>query len=283
LPNITSGTLSVVADTVVIDCPNDPFAYFTFTGTYTGATVVYEGTADGGVTWASVATYRLDSGGGIPASTTALGSSSTWNFFSVIGAFRRFRIRLSAISTGAISVSLVTSSAGAPPAPVVAVSGSSSAATLADAFANGSESHMASEGFVFNGTTWDRARSNVSAVAVDTSAARTTTGNGTTATNFNHRGAHIFVNVTAASGTTPTLVLRVQGSVDGTNFYDLDATNAVTASLTTTGTAVIKVYPGLTPAVGSSNQALPRVWRLAWVIGGTTPSFTFTTTASYIL
>jgi hypothetical protein len=58
----------------------------------------------------------------------------------------------------------------------------------------------------------------------------------------------------------------------------------VTPSLTGISTAVIKVYPGITAAAAAAaNLPLPRVWRLAWVIGGTTPSFTFTTTASYIL
>ena len=119
---------------------------------------------------------------------------------------------------------------------------------------------------------------------VDESAARTVTGIGSTAGNISARGALIAVDVTARSGTTPTLVCKVQGSVDGVTWFDLDATNAATASITAVGHYVIKVYPGLpTVAAGSCNSPLPRMWRLAWTIGGTTPSFTFSTIASYLI
>lgn len=121
-------------------------------------------------------------------------------------------------------------------------------------------------------------------VVVDESAARTATGVGSTAVNVDGRGAFIQVDVSAHSGTTPTLVVKVQASVDGVNFFDLDATNATTASINTDARFVIKVYPGLpTVANGSCNSPLPRFWRLAWTIGGTSPSFTFSTSATYIL
>ncbi len=123
-----------------------------------------------------------------------------------------------------------------------------------------------------------------SVVEVDASAARTASGVGTSAVNAVGRGAMIQVAVTAHSGTTPTLVVKVQGSVDGVNFFDIDATNAATASINTDANFVIRVYPGLpTVAAGSCNSPLPRFWRLARTIGGSSPSFTFSTTATYIL
>lgn len=119
---------------------------------------------------------------------------------------------------------------------------------------------------------------------LDTSSARTASGVG--AANLEGdfaRGAIFQVDVTAASGTSPTLVVKVQYTIDGSNWLDLDTTNAQTASLTTTGRVTLKVYPGLTAAANAaSNNALPPVHRLAWTIGGTTPSFTFSTDVIYL-
>ena len=73
-------------------------------------------------------------------------------------------------------------------------------------------------------------------------------------------------NVTAASGTSPTLTfyLERQGS-DGV-WYQVWASSAITAA----GTASTSVGPGCT--VGA---VLTGMVRLRWVIAGTTPSFTF--------
>ena len=113
--------------------------------------------------------------------------------------------------------------------------------------------------------------------------AKTATGNGATQTNVNATGATILVNMGAVTGTTPTAVLKLQGSTDaGTTWYDI--TGATTASLTVTGIYVIQVYPGLTAVAGTAttgsvamiNGIIPRTWRVVWTIGGTTPSFTLT-------
>lgn len=70
----------------------------------------------------------------------------------------------------------------------------------------------------------------------------------------------IQLNVTAASGTTPTLDVVVEDTVDGTNFNTI----GTFAQKVTTGREVISVV-GLIGA---------RV-RVRWTIAGTTPSFTF--------
>jgi hypothetical protein len=118
----------------------------------------------------------------------------------------------------------------------------------------------------------------------DVSAARTTTGNGATFLALNYKGGIFSIDISAATGTTPTLVVRLQGNVDGTNWFDIDATNAITVSTGVTGTARFVVYPGITAAANASaNTVLPMNLRFAWVIGGTTPSFTFGTHADLIL
>jgi hypothetical protein len=118
---------------------------------------------------------------------------------------------------------------------------------------------------------------------IDSVTALTASAAGALAQNNRATGAFIQINVTARSGTSPTLVGKVQWSADGTNWIDLDSTNAASASITAVGQYVIKVYPAIpTVAAGSCNSPLPRLWRMFYTIGGTTPSFDFTTTASYM-
>lgn len=89
--------------------------------------------------------------------------------------------------------------------------------------------------------------------------------------------------VTAVSGTTPTLVVKLQWSPDGgTTWVDWDTTNLQTATITANGTYVLRVYPGATNTANSSrNDFVPRTWRFYYTIGGTTPSFTLASWASY--
>jgi hypothetical protein len=71
------------------------------------------------------------------------------------------------------------------------------------------------------------------------------------------------VNVSAASGTTPTLDLTVEWSPDGgTTWYKADTPDAFTQI-----TAAKQVVKSFT-LKGTS-------YRVVWTIGGTTPSFTF--------
>jgi hypothetical protein len=105
---------------------------------------------------------------------------------------------------------------------------------------------------------------------VVTSAARTTTGNSGALTvggdtNFGSpEWVVLAVDVTAASGTTPTLDLTVQWSLDGgTTWATTDGTPDAFAQITAAATRV-KRFP-----------ALSGTYRVVWTIAGTTPSFTF--------
>lgn len=127
------------------------------------------------------------------------------------------------------------------------------------------------------------------------------------------QAAIINLNITAASGTSPTLDVKVQNKLGqaaaadtsgiaptGTAFYDdlLGYTQQ-----TTTGTRIIRVVTG--PLVGSANATvvtsadyanldgtitagnvrvgpLGGTWRVKFVIGGTSPSFTFSVVAQLI-
>lgn len=93
------------------------------------------------------------------------------------------------------------------------------------------------------------------------SAARTTTGN-LVLTNLGEdiSSAEVQLNCTAASGTSPTLNVIVEATVDGTNWYQLVAFTQRTAAGVEQKTIT-----------GIVSQSL----RVSWTIAGTTPSFTF--------
>lgn len=121
---------------------------------------------------------------------------------------------------------------------------------------------------------------------LDESAARTASagGNPNLEGDYNVQGAFFLIDITALSGTSPTLTVRVQYTIDGVTWHDLDTTNAQTTALNATGKTVLKVYPGLTAAANAAcNSPLPPVHRLAWTIGGSaTPTVTFSTAATYL-
>lgn len=116
-------------------------------------------------------------------------------------------------------------------------------------------------GYVKSDGTWVHSENTVPAVA---SAARTASGNSGTSTEAGarHTLRNVLLDVTAASGTGPTLDARVETSRDGTTWY-------------TAGTF------GQKTGVSSERKSfsgLDRYIRFAWTIGGTTPSFTFSIT-----
>lgn len=94
------------------------------------------------------------------------------------------------------------------------------------------------------------------------SGAETATGNSDKVDVGRFLEALVFLNVTAASGTTPTLDIKIQTSDDGSDWYDFNPASAFTQK-----TATAKDSLKLTN-VGKYIRAV-------WTIGGTTPSFTF--------
>jgi hypothetical protein len=92
------------------------------------------------------------------------------------------------------------------------------------------------------------------------SAARTTTGSGSAVTGWSRGGAVSELEITAASGTTPNLVVRIQDSPDGTTWTTRDTFPAQTGTA-----AVVRPLP----------ENMAQFQRADWTITGTTPSFTF--------
>jgi len=135
---------------------------------------------------------------------------------------------------------------------------------------------------LFNGTNWDRERGNT-AITILASGARTTPGASSDQTNHNARGIILIVNVTAVSGTAPTLDVDVEAKDPVSGNYVVIASMT---QITTTGTYIIVLYPGAIDdqaKVDNQGLPLPRTWRVAYAIGGTTPSFTFSVGGMYIV
>ena len=155
------------------------------------------------------------------------------------------------------------------------------AAAAADAYANPTITHEGADGMLYNNSTWDRARNNFVAT-VDLTAARTATVAGTTVTNYNAAGAVITINVTVVSGTSPTLVAKLQYSPDGgTTWIDYTA-KPVTATISATGQTILTVYPGVVEVANSAvSLPIPRTVRMHYTIGSGT-SFTFATYFNWI-
>lgn len=115
-------------------------------------------------------------------------------------------------------------------------------------------------------------------VTIATLAAAAVTTNTADMTNPLHKGVKVVVDVTAITGTTPSLVVTIQGKdVKSGKYFTILAS----ASLTATGTVVLTVYPGAaTSANVSANDVLPATWRVLMTIAGTTPAVTATIGAS---
>lgn len=280
-----SSTITASAQSFVVDTISCTGAYVTTFGTHAGVVVAFEGTNDGGVTWYALSAFTI-SAAGVPAATATLSTNGSAQFYVIVGLAKQMRVRSTAYTSGTVQLSVMPVEEADP--MLLTSASTSASAALQDTLTNPTTSQIGADLMLYNGTSWDRGRNNVSSQQVEASAARTTTANGTTNNCYNWRGANILVNVTAASGTTPTLVVRLQYTINGTDYHDLDATNATTASITTTGQHVLRVYPGLTAAAPTgglsvASAVLPRLFRAAWVIGGTSPSFTFSVFATYSL
>ncbi len=101
---------------------------------------------------------------------------------------------------------------------------------------------------------------NIDTVNLSPAAAVTATANGSSVLLGDRGTLRLLLNVTAASGTTPTLDVAIQTSFDGSTWRAV----AAFAQKTTTGTE------------RKSFTGIDRYVRATYTVGGTTPSFTFT-------
>lgn len=122
--------------------------------------------------------------------------------------------------------------------------------------------------------------SNTDTGALITHTAASVGVNGADQTNGGGHGINVVINITAITGTTPTLTVTLQGKDTASGVY---YTILASAALAATGTTVLTVFPGAaTTANASASAQLPRTWRVISAIGGTTPAVTATVGASVI-
>lgn len=84
--------------------------------------------------------------------------------------------------------------------------------------------------------------------------------------------AHVIIDITAITGTTPSLTVTVEGK-DPTSgkYYPI----IVSAALTAVGTTVLRIYPDAAVTANvSANDFIPRLFRVSAAIAGTTPAVT---------
>ena len=115
-------------------------------------------------------------------------------------------------------------------------------------------------------------------------AARTdTTVNSDDQDNAGWRGVILTLDITAKSGTTPTLDVKVQTKDPASGNY-VDLAGAAFAQKNDTFTGTLTIYPGVTVAGNVAiSELLGRTWRTVSTIGGSaTPTFTYSIGACYL-
>lgn len=120
-------------------------------------------------------------------------------------------------------------------------------------------------------------------ITIAASAARTTSGDsGTLVNREGFPGIHIVLDITAASGTSPTLDVKVQ-RFDPASQKWVDLPGGAFAQKTTAGTDDLIIYPGVAETANRSvSDAIAETYKVVWTIAGTTPSFTFSLGAAYV-
>lgn len=121
-------------------------------------------------------------------------------------------------------------------------------------------------------------------ITVFPSAARTVTTNSNDMQSEGYKGAWLVLNITAVTGTLPTLTVKLQGKDPLSAIY-VDLPGAVFVEKTGISTDSLVLYPGIAETANRiESQPLPHPWRAVATIGGTGgPSFTFSLAGSLIV
>lgn len=222
------------------------------TGTFAGINVTFEGSieASGETNWFGIQAVRTNANT-IETTTGALSAVPAYAWELSVNALARLRVRATARTSGTQSWRFKLGTYATEPIPAAQVSATQPVsgtvtATVGTSISGGTISPLT-----------------VAGVSAEASSAKTTSGQSAAAqTNASGRNAHFIVNVSALSGTTPAVVVRVQVQ-DPVSSLWVDLPGAASASISTVSTTLFTV------------TNLARTYRLAWVVTGTTPSLTF--------
>lgn len=187
----------------------------------------------------------------VETATGVLAATPAYGWELSVNAYKWVRVRATAHTSGTAAYTITPGAYATEPIPAVQVTGTQPV----------SGTVTATVGTSINGGTISPLT--VAGSSAEASSAKTASGNSAAGlTNASGRNAHFIVNVSASGGTSPTLVVRVQIQ-DPVSSAWVDLPGAATGTITGNGATLLSV------------NNLPRTYRLAWVIGGTTPSFTF--------
>ena len=302
----TVGTITTATSVVAVDIARASNVMITLTGTFAGINATFECSIDGGTTWFAVQVARSNSNT-IEGTTGVLGAAPAYAWEASVNAMTNFRVRATAWTSGTGTITIVPGAFATEPIPAIpthAVTGSgtftvdselSPPVAITDALAGTTTTQLAADQMQYNGATYDRVRNNINGVTGDTGA-KTTSFNGATQVNYNANGAIITCLLGTVTGTTPTLGMQLQWSPDaGTTWLNYGTPIAAATAVATGNTLTIAIYPAQWEDATSATLAaftlgstasklltapLPRTWRIAYTIGGTTPSIAIT--AAYV-
>lgn len=126
----------------------------------------------------------------------------------------------------------------------------------------------------YTGSAWENATGNIDTGALVTLSGASTGSNSADEINATGRGLKCLVNITAITGTSPTLTVSIDYKDTASNTYTHLLTSA---ALNAVGATMLTLYPGLTAAANTvADDVLPRTWRISDTIGGTSPAVTAT-------
>lgn len=96
------------------------------------------------------------------------------------------------------------------------------------------------------------------------------------------KGAKFFLRVNTATGTTPTLVVKIQEK-DPISGQWVDVNGGAFASKNAANTDSLEIYPGVTAVANRRvSGVLSKTVRAVATVGGTTPNFNFSLAAVFL-
>lgn len=277
----TSNNADIIAST---DASGYQMGSVQLVGSFLSNAVV-QGSNDG-TNWIQLSTQDATSSGGAAPVNASFSSTSVVYVFAVITKYVRVRTTIYTSGTVTAYLRLYNGAAGGMMPSSMTV-GAGNTSSFGDAVSVSYWTSIRSVQMGYNGVSYDRWRGAYN-VATGDSGAKTSNFLGLPQTNYNARGAYIVLLVGATSGTFTTFQTGLQFSPDGGTtwlpFTDLGANLTTPAN---GNTIVWCVAPGaatIVPAASGGtavatqynyvNAALPRTWRFAITLAGTSPSLT---------
>lgn len=115
------------------------------------------------------------------------------------------------------------------------------------------------------------------------SASRTASANSDDFGHIGFKGVRLFLDVSAVTGTSPTLDVKIQAKDKLSGNY-VDLTGAAFTQKTAAGTDYLTIYPGIAETANETiSDLVPNTWRAVATIGGISPDFTFSLSAEYLV